>query len=87
MDPDDQKSNALEDASKAIAQSMQSYIKQTSEDDGTSQVEFYSSITIKESLIENITKAAKEKESWLDIKATGPLGLPNVLYILACISK
>ncbi len=58
---------------------------QTAEDDGSTVLTIYQTTEVSESLVEWAKEKAKIEKRFLDESGKGPVGMPKVLYVLACV--
>ena len=82
---EDQAPSALRDAQLALAIALESRIEKRVFDDGRGVARMAREIDPSPNALRRAAGAESLEESWLDEDGEGPLGLPGVLYGLACV--
>ena len=82
---DDQPSAALRDARLALAIALESRIEKRIFDDGHGVARIARQIDPSPRALGRAAAAEKLERDWMDQDGVGPIGLPGVLYGLACI--
>lgn len=82
---EDQSASALRDARLALAIALESRIEKRIYDDGRGAARMARQIDPSIAALERAAAAERLDREWLDVEGTGPVGLPGVLYGLACI--
>jgi hypothetical protein len=83
----EQKASALRDARLALAVALESQIEKRVYDDGHGVAKIARKIDPSASAIARAETAGELDREWYDEVGRGPIGLPNVLYGLACIEN
>jgi hypothetical protein len=83
--PADQPASALRDARRALAVALESRIEKRIFDDGRGIARIARRVEPSATARERAAGAEALERAWLDAEGNGPLGLPGVLYGLACI--
>lgn len=83
--PDDQSRSALADARLAIAIAIESRIEKRIFDNGRGAAKIARQVEPSTSALSRAETARELDREWMDEAGTGPIGLPGVLYGLACI--
>jgi hypothetical protein len=85
--PEDQAERALEDGRLALAIALESRIEKRVFDDGRGVARIAREIDPSPAALARAARVDTLEERWLDASAEGPLGLPGVLYGLACTEE
>lgn len=80
-----QSASALRDAQKTLALALASRIEKRVWDDGRGVARVVRQIDPTEAAWARARRVSALEASWLDVYGAGPLGLPGVLYGLACL--
>ncbi|MAG31499.1 MAG: hypothetical protein CL908_11495 [Deltaproteobacteria bacterium] len=81
----DQPEGALRDARHALAAALESRIEKRIFDDGRGVVKKVRRIDPSRAALARAATASQLERDWFDVSGSGPIGLPGVLYGLACI--
>lgn len=84
-EPEDQPASALRDARLALAIALESRIEKRIYDDGRGVARIARQVDPSPSALERASTASELEREWFDEDGRGPVGLPGVLYGLACI--
>lgn len=82
---EDQSASALRDARLALAIALESRIEKRIFDDGRGAAKMARQVDPSAAALWRAAGAEQLDREWLDAEGTGPVGLPGVLYGLACI--
>jgi hypothetical protein len=85
-DPRRQTSVALEDGRRALAEALESQLRQVIEDDGRSSPRVLSEMKTTERALAKAESANELDPKWRDDEGIGPLGLREVLYGVVCVA-
>jgi hypothetical protein len=85
--PLDQPVSALRDARLALAAAIESRVEKRIFDDGHGVAKVARQIDPSRYALERAATAEELEMEWFDESGTGPIGLPGVLYGLACIDE
>ena len=86
-DPQRQRSTALADGRAALAEALESHLRQIVEDDGRRIPRVLSETETTERALAKAETADELDAEWLDDAGVGPLGLSEVLYGMVCITR
>jgi hypothetical protein len=81
----DQRDSALRDARLALAAALESRIETRIFDDGRGVAKIARQIDPSPAALARAGSAVRLEQDWYDETGSGPIGLPGVLYGLACI--
>ena len=82
---EDQGQSALRDARLAIAVALESRIEKRVFDNGRGVAKIARQVDPSDSALRRAAGADTLESQWLDTEGTGPIGMPGVLYGLACV--
>jgi hypothetical protein len=85
--PRDQPASALRDARLALAAAIESRIEKRVFDDGHGVAKVAQQVDPSPYALRRAATAEELEMEWYDASGTGPIGLPGVLYGLACIDE
>lgn len=83
--PADQPASALRDAQRALAVALESRIEKRIFDDGHGVARILREVEPSSAALARAGEATALSQEWYDERGDGPIGLPDVLYGLACI--
>lgn len=86
-DPRRQRSVALADGQTALAQALESRLRQTIEDDGRRPPRVLADTEATERALAEAATADELDAEWRDDAGVGPLGLREVLYGMVCVAR
>jgi hypothetical protein len=82
---DEQPESALRDARLALAAALESRIEKRIFDDGRGVAKMARQVDPSPAALARANSASELDRDWFDVSGAGPIGLPGVLYGLACI--
>jgi hypothetical protein len=85
-DPSHQATAALEDGQRALAEALESHLRQVIEDDGQRNPRVMSEMKTAEWAVSKAASVDALDAEWLDEDGIGPLGLRKVLYGTVCVA-
>ena len=85
--PEDQPVSALRDARLALAIALESRIEERIVDRGQGAARTAGSIDPSAAALARAATVQALSRDWLDVHGTGPIGLPGILYGLACLDE
>jgi hypothetical protein len=86
-DPRRQTSVALEDGRRALAETLESHLRQVIEDDGWTSPRVTSEMQTTERALSKAESVGELDVEWRDDEGIGPLGLREVLYGMVCVAR
>ncbi len=85
LDPSDQEEKALQDARLSLSQSLEMTVIERQIDNGRTTISVQRNHTVSSATETYVEQHAEIVERWDDPRGEGPLGWPNMLYVLACV--